>query len=149
MCLPKFMFGQKHILNRQKTASILSQGVEVDLNSERSDSKIQVFQIRLTFPIWLELGENQGRIMANSISQNWKLKNIKEKPWLVISDKKLGSKSSNSQRSKSCRLFFMSLASNEYFFAKEVAELSYIELSLILWLCKRLPKILRGYHIIY
>ena len=51
LCLPKFMFGQKHILNRQKTASILSQGVEVDLNLERPDSKIQVFQIRLTFPI--------------------------------------------------------------------------------------------------
>ena len=47
----------------------------------------------------------------------------------------------------------MSLASNEYFFAKEVAELSYIahfmSYLLILWLCKRLPKILRGYHIIY
>ena len=50
LCLQKFMFGQKHILNRQKTASILSQGVEVDLNLERPDSKIQVFQILLTFP---------------------------------------------------------------------------------------------------
>ena len=44
------MFGQKHILNRHKTASILSQGVEVDLNLERPDSKIQVFQIPQTFP---------------------------------------------------------------------------------------------------
>ena len=51
LCLPKFMFGQKHILNRHKAGSILSQGLEVDLNLERPDSKIQVFQILLTFPI--------------------------------------------------------------------------------------------------
>ena len=61
------MFGQKHILNRHKTASILSQGVEVDLNLERPDSKIQMFQIPQTFSkkIWLELSEGQSRKLGN------------------------------------------------------------------------------------